>query len=65
VNPGFVPGAGEIVILVAVHGHERKRLGVALMVRGNYTTQTQRYWGVLRTAINDLGRTHGVTPLGA
>jgi hypothetical protein len=35
------------------------------MVRGNYGTQAERYWGVLRTAINDLARTYGVAPLGA
>ena len=35
-----------------------------VMVRGNYGTQAERYWGVLRTAINDLARTYGVTPLG-
>ena len=36
-----------------------------VMVRGNYGTQAERYWGVLRKAINDLARTYGVTPLGA
>jgi hypothetical protein len=36
-----------------------------VMVRGNYGTQAERYWGVLRNAINDLARTYGVTPLGA
>jgi hypothetical protein len=36
-----------------------------VMVRGNYGTQAERYWGVLRTAINDLARTYGVAPLGA
>jgi hypothetical protein len=36
-----------------------------VMVRGKYGTQAERYWGVLRTAINDLARTYGVTPLGA
>jgi hypothetical protein len=36
-----------------------------VMVRGNYGTQAERYWGVLRSAINDLARTYGVTPLGA
>jgi hypothetical protein len=35
-----------------------------VMVRGNYGTQAERYWGVLRTAINDLARTYGVAPLG-
>jgi hypothetical protein len=36
-----------------------------VMVRGKYGTQAERYWGVLRTAINDLARTYGVAPLGA
>jgi hypothetical protein len=36
-----------------------------VMVRGNYGTQAERYWGVLRTAVNDLARTYGVPPLGA
>jgi hypothetical protein len=36
-----------------------------VMVRGNYGTQAERYWGVLRTAVNDLARTYGVAPLGA
>jgi hypothetical protein len=36
-----------------------------VMIRGNYGTQAERYWGVLRNAINDLARTYGVTPLGA
>jgi len=36
-----------------------------VMVRGNYGTQGERYWGVLRSAINDLARTYGVAPLGA
>ena len=35
-----------------------------VMVRGNYGTQAERYWGVLRTAVNDLARTYGVPPLG-
>jgi hypothetical protein len=35
-----------------------------VMVRGNYGTQAERYWGALRTAINDLARTYGVAPLG-
>ena len=34
-----------------------------VMVRGNYGSQAERYWGVLRTGINDLARTYGVTPL--
>lgn len=36
-----------------------------VMVRGKYGTQAERYWGLLRNAINDLARTYGVTPLGA
>jgi TolA-binding protein len=36
-----------------------------VMTRGNYGSQAERYWGVLRTAVNDLARTYGVTPLGA
>jgi TolA-binding protein len=36
-----------------------------VMVRGKYGTQAERYWGVLRKAINDLARTYAVTPLGA
>ena len=35
-----------------------------VMVKGNYGSQAERYWGVLRTAINDLARTYGVAPLG-
>jgi chaperonin cofactor prefoldin len=35
-----------------------------VMVRGKYGTQAERYWGVLRTAINDLARCYNVTPLG-
>ncbi len=34
------------------------------MVRGKYGTQAERYWGVLRTAINDLARCYNLTPLG-
>jgi hypothetical protein len=36
-----------------------------VMVRGNYGSQAERYWAVLRTAVNDLARTYGVPPLGA
>ncbi|HTY64035.1 MAG TPA: hypothetical protein VMG30_17435 [Acidobacteriota bacterium] len=36
-----------------------------VMVRGNYGTQAERYWGVLRSGINDLARVYGVTPLRA
>jgi hypothetical protein len=35
-----------------------------VMTRGRYGTQAERYWGVLRTAINDLARAYGVPPLG-
>jgi hypothetical protein len=35
-----------------------------VMVRGKYGTQAERYWGVLRTAINDLARCYGLTPMG-
>jgi hypothetical protein len=34
-----------------------------VMVRGKYGTQAERYWGVLRTAVNDLARAYGLTPL--
>ena len=33
------------------------------MVRGKYGTQAERYWGVLRSAINDLARCYNLTPL--
>ena len=36
-----------------------------VMVRGKYGTQAERYWGVLRAAINDLARCYNLTPLGA
>jgi len=35
-----------------------------VMARGKYGTQAERYWGVLRTAINDLARCYNLTPLG-
>jgi multidrug efflux pump subunit AcrB len=35
-----------------------------IMVRGNYGTQGEKYWGVLRAAINDLARCYGLTPMG-
>jgi hypothetical protein len=35
-----------------------------IMTRGRYGTQAERYWGALRTAINDLARAYGVPPLG-
>ena len=34
-----------------------------VMVRGKYGTQAERYWGALRTAINDLARAYNLTPL--
>ena len=34
-----------------------------VMVRGKYGTQAERYWGVLRTAVNDLARVYNLTPL--
>jgi hypothetical protein len=36
-----------------------------VMVKGNYGTQSQRYWGALRSNINDLARCYGLTPMGA
>jgi hypothetical protein len=35
-----------------------------VMVRGKYGTQAERYWSVLRAAINDLARCYNLTPLG-
>jgi hypothetical protein len=35
-----------------------------VMVRGKYGTQAERYWGVLRSAINDLARCYGLAPMG-
>ena len=35
-----------------------------VMARGKYGTQAERYWGVLRTAVNDLARVYNLTPLG-
>ena len=35
-----------------------------VMVRGKYGTQAERYWGVLRSAVNDLARCYNLTPLG-
>lgn len=35
-----------------------------VMVRGKYGTQAERYWSVLRTAVNDLARCYNLTPLG-
>jgi hypothetical protein len=34
-----------------------------VLVRGKYGTQAERYWGALRTAINDLARAYNLTPL--
>ena len=36
-----------------------------VMVRGNYGTQAERYWGVLRANVNDLARVYGLTPMAA
>lgn len=35
-----------------------------VMARGKYGTQAERYWGLLRTAVNDLARVYNLTPLG-
>jgi hypothetical protein len=35
-----------------------------VMVKGNYGTQPERYWAVLRTNINDLARCYNLTPMG-
>jgi hypothetical protein len=35
-----------------------------IMVRGKYGTQAEKYWGVLRSAINDLARCYGLAPMG-
>jgi hypothetical protein len=35
-----------------------------VMVRGKYGTQAEKYWAVLRTALNDLARVYNLTPLG-
>ena len=35
-----------------------------VMTRGTYGTQPERYWGALRTGINDLARCYGITPMG-
>lgn len=34
-----------------------------VMVRGKYGTQAEKYWAVLRTALNDLARVYNLTPL--
>jgi len=36
-----------------------------VMVKGNYGSQAEKYWGVLRNNINDLARCYGITPMGA
>lgn len=36
-----------------------------VMVRGNYGTQAEKYWGVLRNAINDLARAYNLPPMAA
>ena len=35
-----------------------------VMARGKYGTQAERYWGVLRTAINDLARSYNLHTFG-
>jgi hypothetical protein len=40
-----------------------RRINQAL-VRGNYGSQAERYWSVLRKNINDLARCYNLTPLG-
>jgi hypothetical protein len=35
-----------------------------VMTRGKYGTQAERYWAALRTNINDLARTYGLSPMG-
>ena len=35
-----------------------------VMAKGKYGTQPERYWGVLRSNINDLARCYGLTPMG-
>ena len=36
-----------------------------VLVRGNYGTLAERYWGVLRASVNDLARCYNLTPLAA
>jgi hypothetical protein len=36
-----------------------------VLVRGNYGSQAQKYWAILRNNINDLARCYGITPMGA
>jgi hypothetical protein len=35
-----------------------------IMVRGKYGSQAEKYWAVLRGAINDLARCYGLAPMG-
>jgi len=35
-----------------------------IMARGKYDSQATRYWTALRTAINELGRAYGLSPMG-
>ncbi|HEY6990269.1 MAG TPA: hypothetical protein VH369_17880 [Bryobacteraceae bacterium] len=35
-----------------------------VMTKGNYGSQPERYWGALRSNINDLARCYGLTPMG-
>jgi hypothetical protein len=36
-----------------------------VLVRGNYGSQAEKYWGVLRNNMNDLARCYGISPMGA
>jgi hypothetical protein len=36
-----------------------------VMTKGNYGTQTAKYWAALRANINDLARCYNLTPMGA
>jgi hypothetical protein len=36
-----------------------------VMTKGNYGTQSARYWAALRNNINDLARCYNLTPMGA
>jgi hypothetical protein len=49
--------------LYAIHRKRAEKIN-HVMVRVKYGTHAERYWGVLRTAINDLARCYNLTPLG-
>jgi len=36
-----------------------------VMTKGNYGSQAEKYWAVLRANINDLARCYNLTPIGA